>query len=280
MSTVSAHVRLRLRGKCVFFDGKFLVYEWLTYLCFSFLGLSSRTFTLPSCSSRSWSMRRKLWQTIASLSSRVGFAERFPTICTRPSWAPFRSLGPEAVSMGPVALTLRSRSSSRTARRSGLMPSFTSSSGSSERLLRPRSRSRPTLSRGAMALLSSLQAIQRKRQSQPWTEKCRLEGVSMKSRHHQVRKTTRSRCFLSKSPISSPRGNVRDMVKNRPARPTSTSRTSRQRPCLALPVETVTVMALAAILRHLVVLEIAASSTTVTWSNSSSRSARSLVPAS
>ena len=181
--------------------------------------------------------------------------------------------------MGPVALTLRSRSSSRTARRSGPTPTSTSSSGSSERSPRPRSRSRPTLSRGATASSSSLQAIQRKRQSLPWTAKSRLKEVSSRRRHHQARKTTRSRHFLSKSPISSPRGSVRDMVKNRPARPTSTSRTSRQRPCLALPVAIVTVMALAATPRHLV-LEIAANSTTVTWSNSSSRSARSLAPAS
>ena len=208
-------------------------------------------------------MRRKLWQIIASLSLRVRFAERSPTICTRASWAPCLSLGPEAVSMGPVALTLSSRSSSRTARRSGPMPTSTSSSGSSERSPRPRSRSRPTLSRGATASSSSPRATQRRRQSLPWTAKSRLEGVSTRRRRHQARKTIRSRLFLSKSPISSPRGNVRDMVKNRPARPTSTSKTSRQRPCLALPVATVTVMAQAAKPRHLV-LEIAANSTTVT----------------
>ena len=35
MSTASAHVRLRLRGKCVFFDRQFSASEWLTDLCFS-----------------------------------------------------------------------------------------------------------------------------------------------------------------------------------------------------------------------------------------------------
>ena len=224
-------------------------------------------------------MRRKLWQTIASPSSRARFAERCLTICTQVLWAPFLSLVPEAVSMGPVVLTLSSRSSSRTVRRSGPMPTSTSSSGSLEISLRPRSRSRQTLSRDATASSSSPQAILRKRQSLPWTAKFRLEGMSTRRLRHQARKTTRSRRLLSKSPISSRRGNVRDMVKNRPARPTSTSRTSRQRPCLALPVATVTVMALAATPRHLV-LEIAMSTTTVTLSNSSRNSAKSLAPAS
>ena len=179
-------------------------------------------------------MLRKLSETTDSLRSRVMSAEHYPTISTVASWGPWHQV------VGRKTLVLlesihNARSSSRTARRAGPTWISTISFHPMERSSLPRSPLRPILSQDATASSSTLRLRLPGKLSERWTtrksrgrtELLHQGAALMAATVRTARRPKILLCIHFKSPASSQRGSDYSRVKNRPARPTSTSRTSR-----------------------------------------------------
>ena len=172
-------------------------------------------------------MLRRRSETIASLRSKAMSAEHCPTISTVASWG-LSQVGRRTLVRRES--TPSARSSSRTARRAGPTWISTISFHPTARSSQQRSPSRPILSLDATASLSTPRLRPPGKLSERWTTRKSRGGMEHLRRGAALMAATvrtARRPSRSKSPTSSRRGNESSRVKNRLARPTSTSRTSR-----------------------------------------------------